>query len=81
MQLTATTAAIISNLHAGYGHRKITILVNDEYQFSYTTSAVYITDNLGDDDELLHNNSVEALIDSCLSANNVEVSDSFTYQY
>lgn len=77
----ATTAAIISNTFVGHGHRTITIIVNDEYQFSYTTSAMYITDNLKDDDNDIHNEAVESLIDSCLSANDIEKSEDFTYQY
>ena len=63
-QIIANQAEIISNLFAGYGHRTITILVDGTDNYTYTTNAMHITDNLGDDD--MHEDATERLIDSCL---------------
>ena len=77
-KLIAQSADFISAVTAGHGHKTISILIDGEL-FKFTTSAIYITDMLHDDDDDVVIEGKQSLIDIGLLEHKYIKSDNFKY--
>lgn len=68
--MNTQTIELIGNTFAGYGHRKLTILV-DGVSYSAITNNMRMTDNLKDDDDDVVSEAKQDAINYVLSSNNL----------
>lgn len=69
---TILVNSYVSNLPAGYGHRKITITLEGGEKLSATTSNMRLTDRFSSDDENESDEAKMELIEMVLKSNDVE---------